>query len=82
VHQRKFQRSKAFLGAKIVFNDSHSTFDCIVKEISAGGALIKIENALSTPESFSLALADGRRFECQIRWRRINSIGVEFLAAA
>ena len=82
VHERKYQRSKSFLGAKIIFNGDHSAFDCIVKEISAGGALIKIENALSVPESFGLALSDGRRFECEVRWRRINSLGVEFLTAA
>lgn len=82
MHQRRHQRSKSFLGAKIIFNGNHSSFDCLVKEISAGGALIKIENALSPPESFSLTLADGRRFECEVRWRRINTIGVEFVTAA
>jgi hypothetical protein len=82
LQQRKHQRAKAFLGAKIIFNESHSSFDCIVKEMSAGGAMIKIENVLAVPENFDLALSDGRNFQCQVRWRRINAIGVEFMAAA
>ncbi|AYD02358.1 PilZ domain-containing protein [Neorhizobium sp. NCHU2750] len=76
--QRRFPRSKAFLGAKILFNDHNSAFDGIVKELSEGGAMIKVENALVIPESFTLELSDGRRFECDIRWRRMNAIGVEF----
>ncbi|RWX79192.1 PilZ domain-containing protein [Neorhizobium lilium] len=79
MEQRKHQRSKAFLGGRVVFNGSNSSFDCIVKQISVGGALVKVENALSVPESFSLVLSDGRRFDCEVRWRRINSLGVKFL---
>jgi hypothetical protein len=81
VKQRAHQRSRAFLGAKIVFNDRNSTFDCVIREISEGGAMIKVENALATPDHFTLLLSDGRRYECEVRWRRINSIGVQFLGA-
>lgn len=78
VQERKFPRSRAFLGAKIVFNDSHSSYDCIVRELSEGGAQIKVENALAVPECFDLIVSDGRSFACEVRWRRINAIGVEF----
>lgn len=78
MQDRRFPRSRAFLGAKIIFNDGHSSFDCIVREMSEGGAQIKVENALAVPERFNLTLSDGRSFGCEIRWRRINAIGVEF----
>ncbi len=81
MHERKFPRLKAFLGAKIIFNDGRSSFDGLVKELSEGGAMIRTESAMAVPESFTLELSDGRRFECDIRWRRINAIGVEFRAA-
>ena len=79
--QRAHQRAKAFLGARIIFNDHKSTFDCIVKEISEGGAMLKVESAMATPDRFKLCLSDGRQFDCEVRWRRINSIGVQFVAA-
>ncbi|MBW9086819.1 PilZ domain-containing protein [Rhizobium wenxiniae] len=78
VHERKFPRSRAFLGAKILFNDHRSAFDGIVKEMSEGGAMIRTESAMSVPENFTLQLSDGRQFQCDVRWRRINAIGVEF----
>lgn len=78
MQERRFPRSRAFLGAKIIFNDGHSSYDCIVKELSEGGAQIRIENALAVPQQFRLIFSDGRSFDCEIRWRRINAIGVEF----
>ncbi|MGF9563201.1 PilZ domain-containing protein [Neorhizobium sp. JUb45] len=78
VQERKFPRSRAFLGAKILFNDGHSSYDCIIKELSEGGAQIKVENALAVPQQFNLLFSDGRNFDCEVRWRRINAIGVEF----
>jgi hypothetical protein len=81
VQERKFPRSRAFLGAKILFNDHRSAFDGIVKEMSEGGAMIRTESAMSVPENFTLQLSDGRQFECDVRWRRINAIGVEFRTA-
>ncbi|WP_246091907.1 PilZ domain-containing protein [Aliirhizobium smilacinae] len=78
MHERKFPRARAFLGAKILFNDHRSAFDGIVKEMSEGGAMIRTESAMSVPQNFTLQLSDGRQFECEIRWRRINAIGVEF----
>ena len=78
MERRRWQRSRAFLGGRIVFNHAHSSLDCVVKEISDGGALIKVENAVAVPESFQLILNDGRSFACEIIWRKINTLGVSF----
>lgn len=71
-------RKRTLLGAKIIFNDGHSVFDCIVRNLSDTGAMIQIENPLSAPNSFDLKLSDNRLLGCQVRWRKINSIGVQF----
>jgi len=72
-------RKRTLLGAKIIFNDGRSVFDCIVRNLSDTGAMIQIENPLSTPNTFTLQLSDNRLLACEVRWRKINSIGVQFL---
>ena len=69
-------RSRSFLGATIVVDGGNSVFDCIVKDISDTGARLMLQNALPIPETFALRIVDGREFECVVRWRRINALGV------
>ncbi|ENN87272.1 hypothetical protein RHSP_25400 [Rhizobium freirei PRF 81] len=72
-------RKRTLLGAKIIFNGGHSIFDCVVRNLSETGAMIQIENPLSAPDSFDLQLSDNRLLACEVRWRKINSIGVQFV---
>ncbi len=79
MEKRQYQRNRAFLGGRIIFNHGHSAMDCIVKEISEGGAQVKLENALGVPARFELILNDGRVFECKLCWRKMNAVGIEFV---
>lgn len=82
MQDREHVRARAFLGAKIVLDGGFSVFDCIVRDISEAGARLKVENAVSVPQNFTLLISDGRSFEATVKWRRIDSIGVRFAAAA
>lgn len=80
---RKHQRLPAFLGAKIHFGNSLSTFDCLVKNISDTGALINIETVWDIPETFRLHIATlDRSYECQIKWKTHNKLGVSYTGNA
>lgn len=72
-------RKRTLLGAKIIFNDGHSVYDCLVKNLSDTGAMIQIENPLAAPNTFDLQLSDNRVLACEVRWRKINSMGVQFV---
>ena len=72
-------RKRTLLGAKIIFNDGHSVFDCLIRNLSDTGAMIQIENPLAAPNAFKLQLSDDRLLACAVRWRKINSMGVEFI---
>jgi hypothetical protein len=39
-----------------------------------------VVSSLGIPQRFALAMADGRRFDCEIAWRTETEIGVRFLA--
>ncbi len=71
-------RKRTFLGAKILINDRRSVIDCLVKDMSDGGARLSLDAVAAVPDDFELSLADGREFHCKVRWRRINAIGISF----
>ena len=59
-----------------------SVMSCVVRNISAEGAAIDIENPIFVPQRFRLVLAkDSSVYECQIAWIQQRRIGVAFVAA-
>ena len=59
-----------------------SVMSCVVRNISAEGAAIDIENPVFVPQRFRLVLAkDLSVYECQIAWIQQKRIGVTFVAA-
>jgi hypothetical protein len=78
--KREAQRHRTLKGGSIVVNDGFSTFDCTVRNLSASGAKLTVVSSLGIPQRFALAMADGRRFDCEIAWRTETEIGVRFLA--
>ncbi len=72
-------RSQTFLPAKIYFNDKRSVFDCLVKNISSGGARLKISSPMGIPEQFTLFIpSENESSLCWIIWRNMSEIGVSF----
>jgi hypothetical protein len=59
-----------------------SVMSCVVRNISAEGAAIDIENPAFVPERFRLVVArDSSVHECRIAWIRQKRIGITFVAA-
>jgi hypothetical protein len=68
------------LAAKIVFNNKNSVFDCVVTELSAAGARIKVVSPLGIPRRFHLELIDlGTRYLCDLKARDLTEIIVAFV---
>ena len=58
-----------------------SVMTCTVRNISAVGAAIDVENPAFVPPSFRLVMADHSAVhECRIAWIQKNRIGVTFAA--
>ena len=77
--RRASPRIRAFKGARIIYNNGVATRDCTIRNLSAGGARLVMETTMELPNVFELALEDGSRRQCEIRWRRFNELGVEFM---
>jgi hypothetical protein len=77
------QRRRMLKSAKIAYSDRHVTINCMVRDISATGARLRVEGSVTAPDTFELLIPlDGMEANCEVVWRREADIGVRFLGAA
>lgn len=75
--KRRHPRRDVEESAHVSFNGTSLT--CLVRNISADGAAIDVENAAYIPERFRLVTA-GEVRNCRLVWIKQNRIGVAFEA--
>lgn len=77
--RRQSVRDKVFYGAVAEINDRGSTMDCVVRNISEGGACVEFGDATDLPEEMNLSVArKGRSFLARLIWRQANKVGLAF----
>ena len=76
--RRSVNRRKMLGGGVISYDDGNCTMQCVVLDMSDGGARIRPADALACPDEFLLVTKDGGRAACQIAWRRDEFVGVRF----
>ena len=78
-NRRAAARYRTLKGAKAVFNNGNSVVDCVLRDLSDGGARLKVETAVGFPDHFTLIVeADRGRRACKVMWRTAKEIGVTF----
>ncbi len=79
---RRSERIRAFLGAKIIFNNRMSIVDCVVRNISATGAKLALAGSLPITGEFELQIPQkGCSYRARLVWRNSEGVGVEFITA-
>ncbi|BBB99515.1 ribosomal protein L19 [Bradyrhizobium japonicum] len=77
--RRQSVRDKVFFGAVAEINERGSTMDCVVRNISEGGACVEFGDAVHLPEELNLSVArKGRSFLARLIWRQANKVGLAF----
>jgi len=78
--RRKGRRRYVVHGARIVCDGGSGLQNCRMLDVSAFGAQLELENALTLPDKFVLLLShDGRlRRQCLVVWRTQNAVGIQF----
>lgn len=80
---RSTERIRSFLRAQITYNNRMTTIDCIIKNYSAGGARIALDDTLAVPSEFDLFVpAKQRSHHARLVWRDKDAIGVSFIDAS
>jgi hypothetical protein len=78
--RRKTTRSRTYIGGQIAFNQRSSLMDCLVRNISAGGAKLAFTNTGAVPQEFDVTMPRmARTFRARVVWRRAEEAGVTFL---
>jgi hypothetical protein len=75
--KRTTPRSRALKAGTIAFHGG--AIDCVVRNLSAGGAALDVTSPLGIPQQFTLVVAvDHSSRLCQVIWRKEKRIGVTF----
>jgi hypothetical protein len=75
-------RRRMLKAGVVAYNDRHVTIPCLVRDVSATGARLRIEASVTAPDTFDLVIdLDGMEASCQVVWRKGADLGVRFLAA-
>jgi hypothetical protein len=80
---RSATRARAFLKAQIRFNNGMSTMDCVIRDLSEGGARLQISDSVAIPNTFELHIP--KRNETRraiLHWRTSEEMGVGFQDSA
>jgi PilZ domain len=80
--QREPRRQAHKRPAWITLDDGMTKRECLVLDVSPGGAKIITDAAFDVRDTFGLALvpAHPKRQPCEVVWRRGNIYGIKFLS--
>ena len=79
MQKQREPRIRTLKTAHIVFNDGGSVIDCVVRNLSSGGALLLLPSVLGVPETFELLIdSDGSLRATRTVWKGRGQIGVAF----
>ena len=80
--RRKAKRRRVLRRGQIVFRKGHSVIDCILLDLSDGGARLRAPGLIAIPERFELRIENGPSYEVAVAFRNFEVAGVRFLDAA
>jgi hypothetical protein len=80
VERRPFQRKRVLLNGIVVYANGSHTFDCSFRNVSSGGARIRIGRNMQFPSQFYLiAVRDRLAHKVIIIWNNGSEVGVKFI---
>jgi hypothetical protein len=78
---RARSRQRVLLAGKLVYGEADLTVDCAIRDLSEGGARIRISGPVALPSRLHLIeVKTGQAFDCEVAWRRMPEIGLRFLS--
>lgn len=68
--------------AKVIFDGGRTEVDCVIRNLSDGGARLEISGSVARiPATFDLVAPKHRPHPCRVVWRTLREIGVAFADA-
>ena len=80
-NRRRFVRHRTLKGGAL-FDERSERTECLIRDLSEGGANVEIAAGRHVPSELILSFNDGQGSRhCFVKWRRGNSLGMEFIDA-
>ena len=77
--RRQNVRDKVLLGAVAEVREIGATMDCVVRNLSDGGACVELNRSANLPNEIKLTIKHrGRGYLARMIWRQANRIGLAF----
>jgi hypothetical protein len=77
--RRHSARQKSFLRGCVYFNKGRGAIDCLIREISDGGARIIFSDVVNVPDVVELYIPQKeQRVRARVRWRHGDEVGLDF----
>ena len=80
IEKRRAPRQRALLAGKLATGEASLTIDCVIRNLSADGALVETTSPHLIPnELHLLQVRDGVAWDARVIWRRGNRVGLALL---
>ncbi len=77
--RRQHARVRTLKSGQIVYNNANCTADCLILNISDGGAALQAADFIDFPSTFLLQVHHGPSYRCEVCWQHGKKLGVRFL---
>jgi hypothetical protein len=81
LEKRLSPRRNTMIIATLVFDSGRARIDCVIRNLSDGGAKLEVSTVKGIPQSFDLLVPGHRPHHCRVAWRALRELGVEFAEA-
>jgi hypothetical protein len=72
-------RRNTMILATIVFDAGRTRLDCVIRNLSEGGAKLEFATVRGIPQNFDLMIPGHRPQPCRVAWRALKEMGVQFV---
>ncbi|HYB08382.1 MAG TPA: hypothetical protein VEJ16_01780 [Alphaproteobacteria bacterium] len=76
--RRREKRERTLRHGKIIYSGNSCMMDCLVLDLTEGGARIKPADIMICPEEFVLKIQYSALRNCEVVWRKNTELGVRF----
>jgi len=77
--RRAGHRARALLSGKVIIGNGLMSPDCVIRDLSDGGARVRISGSIELPDAVGLlVIRDGLLFDATLAWRRGDETGLAF----
>lgn len=78
--QRGWPRRTLLRSTKILYSNRSCVMDCVIVNMSEGGAKLRPADMAGCPNEFALQVHNNHFLECEVVWRKQNVMGVRFVS--